>query len=67
MRQYASALSDANNAISYDSTYVKGYYRKAMVLIEEKDYVGAKEALDQGHRHALITIASVWHNPYDMM
>lgn len=42
------ALTDAEEAISTDSSYIKGYYRKAMVLVAKKNYNGAKDALSQG-------------------
>jgi tetratricopeptide (TPR) repeat protein len=48
MKQYSNALADAENAISNDPSYLKGYYRKAMTLIEMKNYAQAKEILLQG-------------------
>ena len=42
------ALLDADAALSLDSTYVKGYYRKAMALLSLKENAAARESLEQG-------------------
>ena len=42
------ALQDAETALSLDSSYVKGYYRKAMALLSLKDNAAARETLEQG-------------------
>lgn len=52
MGQAREALQDADSAISLDSGYVKGYYRRAMALISLKDSVAARESLEQGLRLA---------------
>ena len=48
MGKPADALSDAETAIGYDPSYVKGYYRKGMALVELKKYSAARDAMRKG-------------------
>jgi len=52
MSKPQEALSDADKAVEYDNTYVKGYYRKGMALIGLQRYSAAREALQKGHELA---------------
>lgn len=48
MNNCKDALSDANLSIDKDSQYAKAYYRKAMALINLKDYTEARATLILG-------------------
>lgn len=48
MNKSEEAESDASEAIKLDSSYVKGYYRKAMASIKLGKYESAKETLTAG-------------------
>ncbi len=48
MNKTSEALSDAKDAIRFDSTYVKAYYRLAMAYVQDNNYNDAREALVNG-------------------
>jgi hypothetical protein len=48
MSKCDDALSDAEAAIEFDPSYVKGYYRKGMALVGLKKYSVARDALRKG-------------------
>jgi hypothetical protein len=48
MNNTSGATSDANEAVTLDPEYVKGYYRLAMAYIQANNYQLAKDALQSG-------------------
>eukprot|EP00656_Telonema_subtile_P027618 TRINITY_DN2974_c0_g1_i2.p1 TRINITY_DN2974_c0_g1~~TRINITY_DN2974_c0_g1_i2.p1 ORF type:complete len:380 (+),score=123.49 TRINITY_DN2974_c0_g1_i2:81-1220(+) len=49
---YADAVKDAEDALSIDNTFVKGYLRKGIALFETDDFEPASEAFQAGARLA---------------
>lgn len=52
MNNGVDALNDANDAIDKDNNYAKGYYRKAMALVNLKIYEDARKTLEEGLLYA---------------
>lgn len=48
MSNASQSLEDAEKAVAFDSSYVKGYYRKGMALVGLKRYSAARDALRKG-------------------